>query len=126
MSFQDQLANDLAKAFLNSSEFAETLTYVPVGKPRRQIAATVDRSLLQRRPGGNHTANVDEIKIFTYTDATLGIDDPQLGDAVILAGDTEAQKFDFDHREHLSCGALVLKYKRTKMQRAGFSKQDQL
>jgi hypothetical protein len=123
--FQNQLANDLAKAFLNSDEFAEIVTYFPFGQPSRRIAATVDRASLQRHPQSHHTTQVEEITIFTYADPTLGIDNPQTGDAVQLAEDAGGQKWDHVERLHLSCGGVTVKYRRTKVLRAGHSKPDQ-
>jgi hypothetical protein len=126
VSLATQLSNDLAKAFLNSNEFAETLTYNPFGLPSRPIAATVDRSQLQIRPNSNHKTRTEEITIFTYADPVLGIDNPQTGDSVQLAGDSIAQKWDFIERLHLSVGGMTLKFRRTVLQRAGASKPDQL
>ena len=126
MSLATQLSNDLAKAFLNSNEFAETVTYNPSGQPPRAIAATVDRSQLLRVSGASHKSNVEEITIFCYADPVIGIDNPQQGDSLQLAGDDAAHKWDFDHRLHLSVGGMTPKFKRTSRNRSGFGKPDQL
>jgi hypothetical protein len=47
MSFQDLMASDMDDVFLNSSEFAEEITYTPNGG----TAATVTAIVTRTRPG---------------------------------------------------------------------------
>ena len=126
MSFAAQLANDLTAVFLNPAEFGETVTYFPRGQPSRSITAVVDRSLLQPRLGQSHKTVDEEIKLFCQADPVLGINDPQIGDALQLAEDAPDQLWDFDSRQPLSMGGITLRFKRSRLQRAGFAKADQL
>jgi hypothetical protein len=126
LNFNDQVAADLDAIFLNPAEFGESVTYFPRGGSPRPVVAVVDRSLLQKRPGQSHTTYDEEISVFCKQNATTGINDPQIGDGLLLAEDAADQRWDFDQRLHVSMGGITLRFKRSRLQRSGFARSDQL
>lgn len=73
MTLQEQMAVDARTAFLNPTEFAEEITYTPVGSAVKQIKAVVVCKGLE--PAGENTGRSlkNQAEVFISTDAVVGV-----------------------------------------------------
>ena len=85
MSFKNQMNDDAALICLNSSEFAEVISYIPKGAAAKIINALIDRKRLN--PAGEVTGHLllNQIEIFIANDAINGVISVNKGaDTVVL------------------------------------------
>jgi len=73
MAFKDNLAQDAAKIFLNSDEFAEEITYTPKGGAAKVIKALVNRKRIDPAYEDAGRILLNQFEIFIANDETFGI-----------------------------------------------------
>lgn len=73
MAFKSDLAQDAAKTFLNSDEFAEDITYTPKGGVAKVIKAVVNRKRIDPAPEDAGRILINQCEIFIANDAVSGI-----------------------------------------------------
>jgi hypothetical protein len=121
MSFRDELAADVTAVFLNSSEFAENITYYrrsEPGKPRT-VTAVVDRGMERDEPQQYRTETRQTLVVQCASDSATGIADPQTGDAIRLAEDPPDTRHPFVELRHNAEGFSTLVFRRVELVRAG-------
>lgn len=73
VNFDSKLLEDVKFAFLNSSEFAEIITYTPFGSSARIISAVIVRERLESK-GPDHTIALNRgVEFYIANDASLGV-----------------------------------------------------
>ena len=115
--------------FLNTDHFAETVTIIPAGgSGPLSVVALVDRSSLQIHSVQHHRNAVEEVTILVAFDPVNSPTWPQTGTALLLPEDDPQTgvKWDFEERLQEDAASMLLKFKRTRVQRAGSSRPDQL
>lgn len=86
MTFKSDLAQDAAKTFLNSDEFAEEITYTPKGGTAKVIKAVVNRKRIDPASEDAGRILINQCEIFIANDATAGVTSVNKGgDLVSLA-----------------------------------------
>lgn len=120
-TFAEQLAADVENVFLNADEFAETVWYYPKTSPGtpRQISAVVHRGGKRDTAEQYTRTNAAITDLFASTDATTGIDSPQIGDAIRLAEDHPATRRGFVEEMHSDTDARFLRFRLTEIAHAG-------
>ncbi len=73
MAFKDNLAQDAAKTFLNSDEFAEEITYTPKGGIAKVIKALVNRKRIDPAYEDAGRVLLNQFEIFIANDETSGV-----------------------------------------------------
>jgi len=73
MAFKSDLAQDAAKTFLNSDEFAEDVTYTPKGGVAKVIKAVVNRKRIDPASEDAGRILINQCEIFIANDAVSGI-----------------------------------------------------
>jgi len=73
MLFKDQIASDAVNVFLNSDEFAESISYTPRGGVAKIVKAIVNRGQVVVSAQDTQRLGHDQIEIFISTDSTNGI-----------------------------------------------------
>ena len=73
MAFKSDLAQDAAKTFLNSEEFAEDITYTPKGGVAKVIKAVVNRKRIDPASEDAGRILINQCEIFIANDAVSGI-----------------------------------------------------
>lgn len=73
MAFKSDLAQDAAKTFLNSDEFAEDITYTPKGGVAKVIKAVVNRKRIDPASEDAGRILINQCEIFIANDAVSGI-----------------------------------------------------
>lgn len=98
MTLREQIAADVAAVHINTADFAESLTYVPNGGTARTISGVVDEGgdFAEQQHGIDE---VETLEVFVSRDSTTGIDDPQLGDRVRRAIDSDAKWYSYSGRK---------------------------
>jgi hypothetical protein len=96
-TLQEQLATDVAAVFLNTSEFASTDQYTPVdGLPRDVIGVAEEAVDGQSDSEIGDEEPVERIRYWTSRSLDSdGIDDPQIGDELVLASDPDDTPYTF-------------------------------
>jgi hypothetical protein len=85
MTFATTVSGHVSTWFLNTSHFAETITFVPANGQRRSISAVVTpREALDE--AGQLLSHEDAIEVTVANSATTGITAPRKGDGVVLSG----------------------------------------
>lgn len=134
MSLADLIAADVSDVFLNEDDFAETLTYYPKGEAVREISATrvsLGMFLRQAHPretdqDEHHEKQVDKLAFFVTRDATTGMPNPQLGDAIRLATDPVHDRWDFVSIEETDAVSFIVVFQKTRNLRAGMKRPARL
>ena len=72
MSFKDNLKAD-ARTFLNTDEFAESLTYIPHGGTAKVIKAVITRGRLDPASGNFSRSLKNEAEIYIMNDEAEGV-----------------------------------------------------
>ena len=86
MAFKSDLAQDAAKIFLNSDEFAAEITYTPKGGAAKVIKALVNRKRIDPASEDAGRILINQCEIFVANDAASGITSINKGgDLVSLA-----------------------------------------
>ena len=73
MSFKNELSKDMINTFLNTDEFAETITYTSKGEAPREIKAIVNRRRLDPRAEDMGRVLTKEVELIVANDAEAGI-----------------------------------------------------
>ncbi len=73
MAFKSDLAQDAAKTFLNSDEFAEEITYTPKGGVAKVVKAVVNRKRIDPASEDAGRILINQCEIFIANDAVSGI-----------------------------------------------------
>lgn len=73
MAFKSDLAQDAAKTFLNSDEFAEDITYIPKGGVAKVVKAVVNRKRIDPASEDAGRILINQCEIFIANDAVSGI-----------------------------------------------------
>ena len=83
MSFKDQMTQDSVKAFLNSYEFAETITYTPKNGTAKAIKAVINRKRIN--PAGEDVGRVlvNQSEVFIANDDTNGVSSINKGGDIV-------------------------------------------
>lgn len=118
MTFAADILTDL-DTLLDTDEFAESITYYPTGGEARSITVTVSRQDQRQDDQAHHRLQRESLFVLARDHATTGIDTPQLGDAVRLAGDESDVRWDFVKVLHRGSSALYLQFDRAKNIRPG-------
>jgi len=121
MPFRNVIAADVSSVFLNTQEFAETVTYYrrsEPGKPRT-VTAVVDRAHERDEAQQYRTETRQTIVVQCSTDSTTGISDPQVGDAIRLTEDPPETRHPFVESRHTAEGMATLVFRRVELVRAG-------
>lgn len=84
MSFATELASDLDKVFLNTAEFAETVTYQPSNSAQKSIRAIVDRHPVRPEGPLGRMSPARVVELWIASDATLGIQTVREGEDRVL------------------------------------------
>ena len=83
MSFKDQMTQDSVKAFLNTYEFAETITYTPKNGTAKAIKAVINRKRIN--PAGEDVGRVlvNQSEVFIANDDTNGVSSINKGGDIV-------------------------------------------
>lgn len=73
MTLRDQILSDVKNTFLNSNEFAETVSYTPYGSSPRSIKSIVFRDRLAGDGPDRGVALTRRAEILIANDATEGV-----------------------------------------------------
>jgi len=73
MSFKEQLNNDAVLVFLNTREFAETVTYTAKGAAAKSIPALVTRQPISRAGEDAGRTLLNQVEIEIANDAENGV-----------------------------------------------------
>jgi hypothetical protein len=73
MTFKDQIKSDALNVFLNTGEFAETVSYTPKGGSAKTIKAVVNRERPDPAAEVSNRAYFNQLEIMIANDATNGI-----------------------------------------------------
>lgn len=73
MAFKENLAQDAAKTFLNSNEFAEDITYTPKGGTAKTIKAIVNRKRIDPAYEDAGRILLNQSEIFIANDEASGV-----------------------------------------------------
>lgn len=97
MSFQDQVALDMANVFLNTDEFAESIVYTTKAGVASTIPAVVDRQRINIRPEDQGRSLHKEAEITIQNDADNGVTTVDTrGDKVTFAPRAGLEAVDWD------------------------------
>ena len=94
LTFKDLQALDVSAVFLNTDEFAETVSYQPVAGAARSIVADCEEEL-NTVDGPNGIYHQGVLRVMVKRDETLGIDDPRIGDGITRTIDGNAVTFSY-------------------------------
>jgi len=73
MAFKDQMAADAANIFLNTDEFAESISYTPYGGAAKTIKAIVTRNRISPDSQEQGRVLINQVEIQIANDVTNGI-----------------------------------------------------
>lgn len=73
MTFKEQLASDTKSAFLNTGEFAESVTYTPKGGTAKVINAVINRKRLDPAYEDTGRTLINQAELFVANDAIAGV-----------------------------------------------------
>lgn len=126
MTLAAQIAADVDEVFLQTDDFAESLAYWPKEGAQRSITAvrvslsmyrqTRQRQNLERN---HHLLEDNELAFFVSRDATAGMPNPQLGDAIRIATDDPNDRWDFVSIEDSDLVSFIVVFQKRKLLRQG-------
>lgn len=73
MTLKEQMAGDAKSAFLNTGEFAESVTYTPKGGTAKVLNAVINRKRLDPASEDIGRVLINQCEIFIANDATAGV-----------------------------------------------------
>lgn len=73
MTFKSQLDDDAVNVFLNSDEFAESITYTPSGGSPKTIKAVVSRERVDPDSQARGNVLINQAEIHIAKDSTYGV-----------------------------------------------------
>ena len=117
-AFSDMLAADRTNVFLNTAEFAESLTYWSKDAPGKAVTITgvVHR---QKRGEANQTYHRTEEETLELTVSAAAITNPQTGDTIRLLDDDADVRHTFVRQNHRDAQMRVLEFKRIRIKTSG-------
>ena len=89
MSLKDRFSLDVINCFLNTSEFAEAITYTPEGEAGKEINAIVVRGRLEPGSEDQGRSLQNQVEIYIANDATEGVTFVDKKDDRITLNDVE-------------------------------------
>ena len=117
-NFSDMLAADCTNVFLNTSEFAESLTYWSKDAPGKAVTITgvVHR---QKRGEANQQYHRTDEETLELTVSAAAITNPQTGDTIRLLDDDVDVRHTFVRQNHRDAQMRVLEFKRIRIKTSG-------
>lgn len=112
MSLSDLIADDVAAVFLNTDEFAETVTVFESDGAYREIVAVVGRKTKQIDDERNVKRQPESIQVFCRKHAEAGILAPAIGLAVRLAGEAESSRWTFAEILDEDAASLTIRFEK--------------
>lgn len=82
MTLREQITTDVSAVFLNTDDFAETVTYTPKSGDARQVSAVVDESERYEEGVRGGKRKVTVLEVLVSRDETTGIATPKFGDGL--------------------------------------------
>lgn len=128
MTLKNLMAEDLS-IHLDTDEFAETIKYYPKRGAERDIVVTIQADdEVQIVNEAHHKIQEQTVEFLVRRDPVLGIDNPQLGDAIERIDndwitDPKRKKFSFKRVSSTDDAAFVLEFKRSIPLRSGVQRQ---
>lgn len=120
MTLAALIQSDVADVCLQTDDFAELVTYYPIGGEARQITAVVARQQAPLEKGQVHDTRNEMLVLHCAESDTTGIKGPQLRDTIVLAGEDPAtQKWSYQETVSREGGMIALRYQRKKLDRHG-------
>ena len=83
MSLKDQMARDALGCFLNTSEFAEEISYIPKNDIAKIIKAVVVRGQIKPEQIDSQRLLHNRIEVFIANSASIGVATVSLEDAIV-------------------------------------------
>lgn len=129
MTLREQIAEDLENVFLNTDDFADSVTYCPKTGEVRTVVMLVDRrrDFREDAQGLTHVEIAECRCLRDPTNATKGgVDNPQIGDSVLLPASEDAEQRKFSYSgivTDISASDWVLHFSRDVIYRQGGSDQ---
>jgi len=132
MSFADARKQDLLRNVLNSSHFAEQVTYRTAEGVESPVTVLIHPANGQLSASGPNLATKEEIDVrvardpaasLTAADGTVtllgGVAEPRLGDTFVRAGDDAGRNWMFVHLIHGNDVSWLLRFDRKRTERLG-------
>jgi hypothetical protein len=132
MSFADARKQDLLRNVLNSSYFAERVTYRSADGVESTITACIQPANGQLTMSGPNLATKEEIDVrvacdpaasLTEADGSItvlgGVEQPRLGDTLLRAGEDAARNWMFVHVVHGNGVSWLMRFDRKRTERLG-------
>jgi hypothetical protein len=103
LTFAELRKQNLLRVALNTSRFAEKVTFVRQGGGEREIIVTIDNPPMSLNESGQEIKTVETIRVRVAMDEDAqdgdtvigGIADPRLGDCIIRSGDPPSRAYSF-------------------------------
>ena len=105
------MQTDVSRVFLNTDEHAETIVFIPDGKPQRTVAAMVFDRGLQRNYESAHVTTSRQVTVYVSKSETTGINSVARADRMLwndiewgnpeLAGSTKGMNAIVFHRREV-------------------------
>lgn len=117
-AFSDMLADDVSNVFLNTSEFAETITYWSKDTPGKAVAVTavVHR---HKRMEENQQYHRTDGELLDVSVAAAAIDNPQTGDVIRLSEDASDVRHTYVEQTHRDAQMRVLRFRTIRIVKSG-------
>jgi hypothetical protein len=115
----DQIQADVAGVFLNVDDFASVDSYTAVGEAARDVHGIAEELVATRQDEETGDEETKErIRYFCGRDAAeFGIEDPQIGDKLVLVSDPDSSPYTFSgeiqERDAVGWWLVFWRWKRT-------------
>jgi hypothetical protein len=111
----DDITDDFTNRILNTEHFADTVAYTPKGGSVRTITVQICGMHGGVRHESHQLTNERMVIVWCRRHATLGVNDPQIGDKIAWEGET----YNFDAVTGESSGEFHLRFKCVERSRVG-------
>jgi len=88
VTFKEQLSIDAKSAFLNTEEFAESITYTPKAGLPKAIKAVINRKRLDPAYEDTGRTLINQAELFVANDASAGVTSINKGGDVVSFSET--------------------------------------
>lgn len=129
MTLREQIAEDLESVFLNTDDFADSVTFYPKNGTPRTVVMLVDvrRDFRESEPG-LVTVEVAECRCLRDPNNASkgGVDNPQIGDGILLSTEADPSQRKFGYvgiATEISASDWVLHFSRDVLFRQGGGQQ---
>lgn len=136
MTLAAQIQADTAGVFLNTADFAQLITYFPLGGRPVQFNAVDSQTGRREDEQTHHSLETDSVVLAVANDPAglVGMANPQRGDAVLLANDSpdgrrpdgSSAYWSFKEIVDQDFAMFLVKFERPKLAKAGQIKPSQL